>query len=152
MQNRKIKRFIYTVKHRYITINNVVLVIAGIIAISWVWASVQAVQHNYVLQRQVDDKRRQQQLVELQTQNLQYEQKYYKSQEYLSLEAKRRLGLAGPGEKVIILPPNSAQAKAVDSTSQSKRDTQSSLAEPTPFEQWMNFLFGSNRQNLQKTD
>ncbi len=149
MQNRKLKRFIYTFKHRYITINNVVLMIAAIIAVSWVWASVQAVQHNYVLQRQVDDKRRQQKLVELQTQNLQYEQKYYKSQEYLSLEAKRRLGLAEPGEKVIVLPPNSAQAKAVDAVSQSPTIVQSNLPEPSPFEQWMDFLFGGNRQGLQ---
>ena len=91
MQNRQLKRFIYHARYEYLTMNNIVLLIAALITVSWAWASVEAVQRNYVLQREVDDKRREQRLIELQTENLQFEQRYYKSREYLTLEAKRRL-------------------------------------------------------------
>jgi cell division protein FtsB len=149
MQNRKLKRLSYKLRHEYLTMNNIVLAVAAVIAISWAWASVQAVQRNYTLQREVDDKRRQQQLVELQTQNLQYEQRYYKSQEYLALEAKRRLGLAEPGEKVLILPPNSEAAKAVDAEPNQSLASNRTANPPSPFEQWINFLFSdkSTRNN-----
>ena len=144
MQNRKIQRLVYTIRHRYITMNNVVLAAAAVIAISWAWASVQAVQRNYALQQEVDDKHRQEQLIRLQTENLQYEQKYYQSREYQTLEVKRRLGLAEPGEKLLILPPNTEAAKAADKDDRSTIATIQS-APPAPFQQWMDFLFGGNR-------
>lgn len=129
--------------------NNVVLAVAAVIAVSWAWASVQAVQRNYQLQREVDDKRRELALTKLQTDTLAYEQRYYKSREYQSLEAKRRLGLAEPGEKVLVLPPNSATAIAKDKAQQSTAQvTLSDAPAPPPFQQWMDFLFGGNRQGL----
>ena len=144
MQNRKLKRLLYHVRHRYLTMNNIVLAVAVVIAVSWAWASVQAVQRNYVLQREVDDKRRQAKLIELQTENLEYEQRYYKSREYLALEAKRRLGLAEPGEKVLVLPPNTAEAKALDDTAgQDSGAIASTPVPPSPLQQWLDFLFGS---------
>ena len=142
MQNRQFQRFIYRARHEYLTMNNIVLAIAAMIAFSWAWASVEAVQRNYVLQREVDDKRRQQQLIALQTENLQFEQRYYKSNEYLSLEAKRRLGLAEAGEKVLILPPNSESVRGGDIANQSTSVIFTDGPTPPPFEQWMNFLFG----------
>lgn len=127
--------------------NNVVLLVAAVIAISWAWASVQAVQRNYQLQREVDDKRRQLALAELQTETLAFEQRYYQSREYQSLEAKRRLGLAEPGEKVVVLPPNTEAAKAFDKDQQSAimRLTDTGPT-PPPFQQWMNFLLGGNNR------
>jgi hypothetical protein len=148
MQNRNILRLIYRLRHEYMTWNNGVLVLAAIIAVSWSWASVQAVQRNYALQREVDGKQRQQRLFELQTENLQFEQRYYKSNEYLTLEAKRRLGLAEAGERVLILPPNSAAAKAADLADQSAGDNAvSELPPPPPLTQWMDFLFGAKPSN-----
>ncbi len=128
--------------------NNIVLGIAAVIAVTWVWASVQAVQRNYQLQSEVDDKRRTLQLTELETEMLSYEQRYYKSREFQSLEAKRRLGLAEPNEKMIVLPPNSAQAKALDDVQTTAVRTPSDAPAPPPFQQWMNFLFGGNRQAI----
>ena len=151
MQNRKIKRFIYHAKHQYFTMNNVVLAVAAVIAISWAWASVQAVQRNYQLQRDVDDKRRALELTKLQTDTLAYEQRYYKSREYQALEAKRRLGLAEPGEKALVLPPNSAEIIAKDKALQNTSQVAVSDAPaPPPFQQWMDFLFGGNNSGLQQ--
>ncbi len=153
MQNRKLHRFIYRLRHQYITTNNVVLLVAACIAISWVWSSVQAVERNYQLQREVDDKYRQLQLAELQTDTFAYEQRYYQSREYLELESKRRLGLAQPGEKVLVLPPNTEKAKQADSgQEQALVVPPTETAPPPPMQQWLNFLFGGNRQGLQNKE
>lgn len=147
MQNkqRQLKRLLYHVRHEYVTMNNMVLVIAGVIAISWAWASVQAVQRNYQLQGEIDAKQRQEQLVELQTANLKFEQHYYQSTEYLTLEAKRRLGLAEPGEKLLILPANSAAVKAESAREDTSSVVAAALPSPPPLQQWLSFLFSPKK-------
>ncbi|MFZ1360682.1 MAG: hypothetical protein WAS27_01455 [Candidatus Saccharimonadales bacterium] len=145
MQSRNIHRFIYRVRHQYVTMNNVVVAVAALIAISWAWASVGVVQRNYTLQREIDSKLRQKQLIELQTQNLEYEQKYFQSSEYLTLEVKRRLGLVEPGEKVLVLPPNTTAASREDKAVV-RTATQGEIDEPSNLQQWANFLFGGNSQ------
>lgn len=151
MQNkqREIRRLVYRIRHEYITMNNVVLVVAAIIAISWAWASVQAVQRNYQLQKEVDDKKRQAKLIQLQTDNLQFEQHYFQSSEYLTLEAKRRLGLVESGEKVLILPPNSAAVKAESASEDTLSAGTTTVASPPPLQQWLDFLLGARANRLQ---
>ena len=128
--------------------NNIVIAVAFFIGASWAWGSIGMMQRNYDLQKQVDTKARQLKLTELETQNLAYEQRYYQSSEYQELEVRKRLGLANPGEHVLILPPNTQQAKEADAVVVNKPVR---ALEPTSdFQQWMNFLFGGNRQNLQK--
>lgn len=127
--------------------NNIVLVVAVLVTVSFAWSSVQAIQRNYALQRDVDDKYRHEQLIRLQTENLQFEQRYYKSNEYLTLEAKRRLGLAEPGESVLILPPNSTAAIEADNNSDVTVEGASELPPPAPLGQWIDFLFGTKPQS-----
>ena len=86
------------------TTNNIVMVVALFIAASWAWGSVTVMERNYTLQRELDAKKRELTLVELQTELLRYEQQYYKSDEYKDLSAREHLRLASPGEKVLILP------------------------------------------------
>jgi cell division protein FtsL len=146
MQNIHIRRLFYHIRHRYMTMNNLVVLIAAAIAISWAWASIGVVQRNYALQGEVDDKRRQQKLLELETENLAFEQRYYKSSEYQALEARTRLGLADKGEKVLVLPPNSEAATTYDTTKDATVDqTQPDAEPPSELQQWVNFLFGGNR-------
>lgn len=125
--------------------NNLVVVIAFCIAAGWAWGSVEVVQKNINLQRQVDDKQRQMKLVQLETDNLAYEQKYYQSIEYKELAARERFGLARPGEKVLVLPPNTPEAKAFDQKANTTVELQETV-QPSNFQQWMNFLFGGNHQ------
>jgi cell division protein FtsL len=145
MQNkqRQLKRLVYHIRYEYVTMNNMVLAIAAVIAISWAWASVQAVQRNYELQREINDKQRQATLVELQADNLQFEQHYYQSTEYLTLEAKRRLGLAEPGERLLVLPPNSAVVEAESAKEDTSTIVTSTAPPPPPLQQWLEFLFGT---------
>lgn len=148
-----IRRFLYHLRHRYLTLNNVVIAVAFLIAAGWAWGAVQVMQRNYGLQKNVDDKQRQLRLVELQNANLEFEKRYYQSDEYKKLAVRERLGLADPGEKVLILPPNSPAVLAAD-----KQTIQSGAAEVAPeqgmtdgnFEQWLNFLLGGTRENLSR--
>ena len=148
MKKINIRRIYYQIRHRYFTMNNIVIAVALLIGASWAWSSIGAMQRNYDLQKSIDGKERQLKLAELQTKNLQYEQRYYKSAEYQELEVRKRLGLANPGENVLLLPPNSEQAKNADAV---LTKTVATTLEPVSnFQQWVNFLFGGNHRSLQK--
>ena len=141
-----IKKIIYHVRWRYLTLNNVVLAIAIVIGANWAWGSIAMMQRNYTLQRTLDLKEREQRLAELEAATLAFEKRYYESDEYKELAARKYLGLANNGEKVLILP---ASAPIVKSDEQKVELSQTSKP-PSNFKQWMNFLLGKNRRDLQK--
>jgi hypothetical protein len=143
MKNINIRKWYYHIRHRYVTMNNVVIAVALVIGASWTWGSIEMMQRNYNLQKEVDSKRREQQLADLEVQTLAYEQRYYKSSEYQDLAMRQRLGMADAGEKALILPPNSQAAKNAD-----RQHKKAAVVAPeSSFQQWANFLFGANRDN-----
>ena len=147
INSRNIRRLYYHARHHYFTTNNLVVVIGLFIAASWAWGSVQAMERNYALQKEVDYKRRELRLSELETQKLKFEQNYYKSEEYKELAVREKLGLVMPGEKVLILPPNSPQASA------GEQKTAAATPRAVPesnFQAWVNFLFGGAYRSLQR--
>jgi len=141
MKNINIRKWYYHVRHRYMTMNNVVIAIALIIGASWTWGSIGMMQRNYALQKEVDGKKREQQLADLEVQTLTYEQNYYKSSEYQDLAMRQRLGMADAGEKALILPPNTQAAKNADKALTGKRT--GPVVQESNFQQWANFLFGA---------
>ena len=144
MKNRNLQKLYYHVRHRYFTTNNAVIAVALFIAVSWAWGSVDVMERNYKLQREIDHKNRELKLVQLETDTLRYQQKYYKSDEYKELAVRQRLGLVAPGEKVLILPPNTLAASD-DETAPNPR-----AVKPSNTQQWLNLLFGGRAQDLQK--
>lgn len=144
MKNINIRKTYYHIRHRYLTLNNVVIAVALMIGMGWAWGSIGMMQRNFALQKEVDGKKREALLAELEVQNLQFEQKYFQSQEYQELALRQRTGLVKPGEKVLFLPPNSEQAKQADKQLQSE-DAPKSEEDPGNMRQWVNFLFGGNR-------
>lgn len=120
------------------TLNNAVLIVALLIASTWVWSTIEAIQHNFKLQQQVDALSQQIAVDELQNKTLELQRAYYNSDQYLELSARERLGLAMPGEKVLILPANTV--KPVEQTQPQVTDT--GIADRSNFAQWMYFLFG----------
>lgn len=122
------------------------MVVGLLIAASWVWGSVQAMERNYALQKEIDFKQRQLQLAELETQKLEFEQNYYKSDEFKELAVREKLGLVVPGEKVLILPPNSPEASAGE---EDDRTIVRAVPEGN-FQAWVNFLFGGAYQSLRR--
>jgi cell division protein FtsB len=146
MKKINIRRLYYHVSHKYFTINYVVIAIAFLIAASWVWGALGVMQKNYTLQKQVDYKQQQLELAQLQTTNLQLEQRYYQTSEYQELAARTDLGLGQPGESVLILPPNSQAA--INADSQAANQATAVPLVTNNFQQWVNFLFGGNSKNL----
>jgi cell division protein FtsB len=149
MPDINIRKIIYTIRHKYLTFNNVVIAAAFLIAASWIWGSLEVMQRNYTLQKAVDIKERQLQLTKLQRDSLELQKKYYQTDEYKELAVRDALGLVRPGEKLLILPDNSAEAKAVDAP------TQQIAAKPVSspnLEQWLNFLFGGNSKSIDTTN
>ena len=120
------------------TVNNGVLAIALLIASSWMWSTVDAVQRNFKLQQQTDALQQQIALQELQNKTLQFQNAYYQTDEYLELSARERLGKAGPGEKVLLLPPNTISDKPAVTVDAD----QTPITQRSPYAQWMYFLFG----------
>lgn len=123
---------------QYITPANGVLAIALLIAASWVWGTIVAIQNNFTLQQQVDSLRQANAYDELANETQQFQNQYYASNEYLELSVRQHLGKAAPGEKVLILPPNTvATPPAKDQAS-----SVTPIAQRSNFAQWEYFLFG----------
>ena len=91
--------------------------------------------HNYDLQRQVDQGKLDNQVMKLQNENLKLEQAYYKTDEYLDLSVRSLLGRASPGENMVILP-----RVQVDKTDNAKTSVVSSRK--SNIDQWIDFLMG----------
>ena len=133
----KIKELKQTFK-QYYNLNNVVITVALLIALSWMWGTMEALQKNFTLQQEVDQQKQEVELLQLETQNLEFEKRYFASDEFIELAARERLGLASPGEKMILLPENTIKDKKTE-------ENRPRIDRPTNFQQWMMFLFGSKQ-------
>jgi len=145
MRKINIQKTIYHVRHKYLTLNNVVILVAFVIAAGWVWGSLGMMQRNYSLQKDVDIKKRQLQLTQLQRDNMALQKNFYQTPEYQELAIRTSLGLVLPGEKMMVLPANSAAAVNEDAA---KVATQTASVQPSNLEQWVNFLFGGYSKSI----
>jgi cell division protein FtsB len=135
--------------HEYGTMSNVVIAVALVIAASWAWGSVSTMQRNFALQKEVDAKRRELELTDLEVLTLKYQQNYYKSDEYKDLAAREHLGLASPGEKALMLPKNSPGVIKQSKTEGDKAAVAAEGTAPSNLQQWLNFFSGASASNLQ---
>lgn len=144
-----IRRLYYRVRHDFLTRENMLVIVALVIAASWVWGSLTVMQRNYDLQRELDQEKQQLTLVQLQVANEQLQQTYYNSSEYQELSAREELGLAQPGENLLVLPTNSQAAINADKTATTPVAV-APVEHSNNLEQWFNFLFGTgNKQASQ---
>ncbi|MDO4712304.1 MAG: hypothetical protein Q4B05_00090 [Candidatus Saccharibacteria bacterium] len=144
MNSLTIKRFLYRLRRDYVTLNNAVIAAAACVALSWAWGSVESMQYNYRLQQMIDTKRQQAALETLRVSTLELEGKYYATREYQELALRQRLGLAYPGEQLLIVP-------STDQPQSERRTRTEAPPQPSNVQQWMNFLFGAKRpEPLQK--
>lgn len=129
--------FLHSWQH-HATIQNGALVLALLIALSWSWGTVSTLQKNFQLQQEVDALQQEVELAQLQNQNLQFQQNYLRSNEFLEITAREKLGKAAKGEKLVILPDSSG---VKDQATVAK--TPAKTAEKSGnFSQWMRFFFG----------
>ena len=125
------------------------LLVFGVIAILVTWSGVGAIETNYGLQKQITELQQQNDLANLQNNNLQLQNQYYNTNEYLELQSRQLLGKALPGEKLILVPKSVALANNINIPNDITL-----ISNPPPqkpgyqknFEAWMNFFFRRNQQ------
>ena len=107
------------------------------------WSGVKAIQSNYGLQKQISALHQQNQVQQLENNNLQLQNEYFNSNQYLELSARQNFGLAAPGETELLVPKNVALAHTVTLPSTNTTVDKPSDKQPTyqrNFEAWVNFF------------
>jgi cell division protein FtsB len=107
------------------------------------WSGVKAIQTNYDLQKQVTALAQQNTIQKLENENLQLQNSYYNSNQYLELSARQNFGLASPGETEILVPKSVALAYTTRQPSVAATQTTAISHLPTSqrnFEDWVDFF------------
>ena len=111
------------------------------------WSGVKAIESNYNLQKQITALKQQNELQKLQNSNLQLENQYYNSNQYIELSARQNFGLADSNEKEVIVPTQVAIANTINlptTNYQSLTESKKSKLQNN-FESWVNFLLDRNK-------
>lgn len=117
-------------------------VVFAIIVLLITWSGIKSIQTNYGLQKQISTLNQQNAVRKLQNNNLELQNQYYKSNQYLELSARQNFGLAASGEKELIVPTAVALAHTVD-LPENKSSLPAEAQKPAyqqNFEAWVNFF------------
>lgn len=144
-----IKKAKKTVLHAYhrLSVSGLLGIAVLFIVASLVAGSVQAIQENFQRQLQVDRLAQEVALLELEVKTLELQNQYYQTDEYLELQARELMGLARPGEKVVMLPNTGSEtSKAATSPGPS---LEVPLEKRSNLKQWLYFLFSDKQVNTE---
>ena len=128
-------------------VRNIALYIFGTIVLAIAWSGARTVQNNYQLQKQISVLQQQNAVLHLQNNNTYLQNQFYNTGVYQELSARQNLGLAAPGEQVMLVPKSVAM-KYVDPALADNRDNAVSVSiDNRPkytknLEAWRDFLLG----------
>ena len=111
------------------------------------WSGVKAIQSNYELQKQVTTLQQQNQVQQLENSNLQLQNNYFNTNQYLELSARQELGLGDPGETELIVPQNVALATLANLTSSQNSSSKNTTQLPwyeRNVKSWFDFFLHRN--------
>jgi len=94
--------------HQLLDPRNIALYIFGLIVLAIAWSGAKTVQNNYQLQKQITSLEQQNEILSLENGNAYLQNQFYQTNEYLELSARQNLGLAAPGEQVLVIPQSVA--------------------------------------------
>lgn len=123
------------------------LVVFGVLALLVSWSTITAIQTNYELQKQISELEQENGVLQLGNTNQELRNKYYETDAFLELAARRHFGKAAPGEKVVTVPKKVALAYTVEDPAQIAQSETPAQGSPFQhnFQAWMNFFM--NRGN-----
>lgn len=107
------------------------------------WSGVKAIQSNYGLQKQIATLKQQNQVQQLKNNNLQLENDYYNTNQYLDITARQELGLGQPGETELIVPKSVALAHLAPTPQSAAPSTKPNSRQPwyqRNFQAWIDFF------------
>ena len=134
---------------RYTDVRNIVLYVFAIVVLAITWSSIKTIQRNYELQKEVSTLKQQNELLNLYNGNMALQNKYLETDEYLELAARQNLGLAAPGEKVLLVPKNVSQrylddTLVADSAQDKPADSRGDQGYRKNLQDWWDFLMGKD--------
>ena len=134
-----LRRFGFNFKRDFLTVENVVLILAVILCLVWTYQSIAAMSRNWELSERLTEERKKLELINLEVEATELQNEYYKSNEYQELVARKSLDKKFEGENMVVMPENSETAK-----NKHKDDTAIAVDEEPErlnFEKWMMYLF-----------
>ena len=134
----KVRRLKYKVKHDFLSVENVVLLIAIVMCLSWTYKSVEAMSRNWELNERLSAEKKALELATVEVETAELENEYLASAEYQELAARKLANKQLPGENMVYLEENSEAAKNKHKTAEVEETT---VAEVSNYEKWMRFLF-----------
>lgn len=115
----------------------------GVVALLVTWSGIKVAQNNYDLGKKVSVIQQRNDVASLENQNLKLKNKYYESNEFLELAARRQFGRAAAGEKMYIVPSDVSLKSTVEMPQEISKSTQEQIKKPK-FRQnldgWTDFL------------
>ena len=128
-------------------IRNIGFYVFAVVVLAIAWSGIKTVQNNYELQKQISVIKQQNDVLELTNQTTDLQSRYYATDEYLELAARQNLGLAAPGETVLLVPKAVAlkytdPSLVYDSNNSSVADVKPKSNFAANFQDWRDFLLG----------
>lgn len=115
-----------------------------VVALLISWSGIKVIETNYQLQKEIAQARQKREVGKLENRNLELENKYFETDEYLELEARKNFGLAAPGETVFVVPKQVAMKYVDESKLPASSDMDEASNKPTwqkNMQAWLGFLF-----------
>ena len=135
----KFRRLKYKLKHDYLTVENVFLMVAIILCLFLTYQSIMAMSRNWELSEKLRVEKKELELLTVETEASELENEYYQTDEYQELLARQSLDKQFPGENMVVMPENSDEAKNKYRTVAEEAEEK----EYSNFEKWMMYLFPS---------
>lgn len=126
-------------RHDFLTIENIVLLLAIVLCLNWTYRSIEAMSRNWELSERLNAAEKTLELKKIEIETEELENAYLASDEYQELAARKFANKQLDGEKMVYMPENSERARnkhntEVASVSEEKK-------EYSNFEQWMMYLW-----------
>jgi len=122
---------------------NVALGILALAGLFCVLASIEAMQRNYVLRRDVVHETRIKHQLELELAELEYQRIWRQSEEYQELTLRDRLNMIADGERIIELPePEDWILERAEKVADGTESRESDDGDQPNWQQWARFLLG----------
>lgn len=135
----KLRRLKYKLKHDFLTVENVVFVVAVLMCLTWTYQSIKAMTRNFELTERLNKERKSLELLAVEVEAAELENEYVKSDEYQELLARKNANKQLPGEYMVYLPENSEEAKNKHKVVVEKKEEK----DYSNFEKWMMYLMPS---------
>ena len=113
------------------------------------WSGVKAIQTNYELQKKIVRLQQEVEIQKLENENLKLSNQYLETDQFLELAARRQFGKGAPGEKLLVVPKDTAMKFVTRTNSTKQKDKRiSQPAYQRNLEAWVNFFFRKSQNKL----